>query len=264
VKRPTPERDQPSLLPPLEILFEDEHLVAANKPAGLATIPGRGERDSVLERLAAQLGLPHSGTIDPRLRVVHRLDKETSGALLFAKDVAAQRHLSHQFQNNRVEKEYLAIVVGKPNADEGEIDARLGPHVTRRDRMSVHKKGGRPARTLWKVEQRFRQLALLRVFPKTGKTHQIRVHLKHVGMPLVVDPLYNPPPEAGSPGGLHLSSFKRGYNPKRGQEERPLIDRLTLHAERLRFDHLDGRRVELVAPLPKDFRATLNMMRKYA
>ena len=106
--------------------------------------------------------------------------------------------------------------------------------------------------------------ALLRVFPKTGKTHQIRVHIKHVGVPLVVDLLYNPPTEAGSPGGLHLSSFKRGYRPKRGEEERPLIDRLTLHAERLRFDHPDGRRVEVVAPLPKDFRATLNMMSKYA
>jgi 23S rRNA pseudouridine955/2504/2580 synthase/23S rRNA pseudouridine1911/1915/1917 synthase len=248
----------------LEVLFEDAHLIAVNKPAGLATIPGRGERQSVLERLAAQVGLPHSGATDPRLRVVHRLDKDTSGALLFAKSIESQRHLSHQFQNNRVEKEYLAIVAGRPTADDGEIDARLGPHPTRRDRMSVMKKGGRPARTSWKVEQRFRRHALLRVFPRTGKTHQIRVHLRHVGLPLVIDPLYNPPTEAGSPVGLLLSTFKRGYRAKRGEDERPLIDRLTLHAERLRFQLLSGERIEVVAPPPKDFRVALNMMRKYA
>ena len=253
----------------LEILFEDDHLVAVNKPAGLATIPGRGETDSVLERLAAQLKLPHTGSDDPRLRVVHRLDKDTTGALLFAKNLAAQRHLSHQFQNNRVEKEYLAITAGRPPEPEGEIDAPLGPHPSRRERMSVLKKGGRPARTAWKVEEKFRQHALLRVFPKTGKTHQIRVHLKHVGAPLAVDALYNPPTEPGSPRadapvGLFLSSFKRGYRGKRDQEERALIGRLSLHAERLRFEHLDGRRIDIMAPLPKDFRTALNMMRKYA
>jgi RluA family pseudouridine synthase len=248
----------------LEILFEDQHLIAVSKPAGLATIPGRGETDSVLERLAKQVQLPCSGTSDPRLRLVHRLDKDTSGALVFAKDIDAQRHLSHQFQNNRVEKEYMAIVAGRPGDNEGEIDVPLGPHPTRRDRMSVLRKGGRPARTLWKVEQRFRQHALLRVLPRTGKTHQIRVHLKHVGLPLVVDPLYNPGDDPAAAGGLYLSNFKRGYRPKRGEDERPLIDRLTLHAERLRFDHLDGTRVEVVAALPKDFRAALNMMRKYA
>ena len=247
----------------LEILFEDDHVVAVNKPAGLATIPGRGETDSVLERLAAQLKLPHTGSDDPRLRVVHRLDKDTTGALLFAKNLAAQRHLSHQFQNNRVEKEYLAITAGRPAEPEGEIDAPLGPHPTRRERMAVQKKGGRPARTMWKVEERFRQHALVRVFPKTGKTHQIRVHLKHIGVPLVIDALYNPHAEAGLPGGFFLSSFKRGYRPKRDEQERPLIDRLTLHAERLRFEHPDGRRVEVIAPLPKDFRAALNMLRKH-
>jgi 23S rRNA pseudouridine1911/1915/1917 synthase len=248
----------------LEILFEDDHLIAVNKPARLATIPGRGETDSVLEHLAAQVKLPHTGADDPRLRVVHRLDKDTTGVLLFAKNVAAQRHLSHQFQNNRVEKEYLAITAGRPPEAEGEVDAPIGPHPTRRERMSVLKKGGRPARTAWKVQEKFRQHALLRVFPKTGKTHQIRVHLKHAGAPLVVDPLYNPPADAGAPRGLLLSTFKRGYRSKRDQEERALIDRLSLHAERLRFEHVDGTRVEVVAPLPKDFRTALNMMRKYA
>src|SRR3954454_12288835 len=136
---------------PIEILQETPDWVAVAKPAGLATIPGRGEDDSVLEALGAQLGLPSSGTADPRLRVVHRLDKETSGVLLFAKNSATQRHFSHQFQNNTVEKQYLAIVVGKPAADEGDVDAPLARHPTDPKRMAVTRHGGRPARTAWKV-----------------------------------------------------------------------------------------------------------------
>src|SRR3954471_11040002 len=156
---------------PIEILQETPDWVAVAKPAGLATIPGRGEDDSVLEALGAQLGLPSSGTADPRLRVVHRLDKETSGVLLFAKHTAAQRHFSHQFQNNTIEKEYLALVAGRPATDEGEVDAPLGRHPTDPKRMAVATHGGRPARTLWRVERRFRgspatgDLTLLRVFP---------------------------------------------------------------------------------------------------
>ena len=252
---------------PLEILFDNPNWVVVNKPAGLATIPGRGEDDSVLERLGGQLGLPSSGTADPRLRVVHRLDKDTSGVLLFAKNTETQRHLSHQFQNNTVEKQYLALVAGRPKESEGEIDAPLAPHPSSPKHMAVVKHGGRPARTLWKVEERFRHVTLLRVFPKTGKTHQIRVHLKHAGLPLAIDPLYNPPrADKGRPrppAGIYLSGFKRDYSPTRGEEERPLIARLTLHAERLSFTAPDGTRVELTAPPPKDFRATLNQLRRH-
>src|SRR3954451_3441811 len=158
--------------PALEILRETGDWVAVMKPAELATIPGRGEDDSVLERLGRQLALPSSGTADPRVRVVHRLDKDTSGVLLFAKHAAAQRHVSHQFQNNTVRKEYLALVGGKPAAREGEIDAALARHPTSPLRMAVVRHGGRPARTAWRVEEQFRDFTLLRVFPKTGKTHQ--------------------------------------------------------------------------------------------
>jgi 23S rRNA pseudouridine1911/1915/1917 synthase len=245
--------------PKLDILLDTPDLAAILKPAGLATIPGRGETTSAFEQLAAQLGLPCSGTADPRVRVVHRLDKDTSGVLLFARHVAAQRHLSHQFQNNTVQKEYLALVAGRPVEGEGTIDARLAPNPNNPKQMAVSKHG-RPALTLWKVEQRFRTHTLLRVFPRTGKTHQIRVHLKHAGMPLAVDPLYNP-----SAKPLLLSTLKRDYRPTRGEtEERPLIARLTLHAEKLRFQDLNGADVELVAPLPKDFRATLNQLSKLA
>ena len=179
----------------------------------------------------------------------------------FAKHRGAQQHLSVQFQNNLVEKEYLAIVAGRPAEDRGEIDVGIDVHPANPRKMTVTKHG-RPARTGWRVEQRFRGLALLRVFPKTGKTHQIRVHLLSVGMPLAIDALYNPKRDQKTPG-LLLSAFKRGYRPKEG-EERPLIDRLTLHAEKLRFARMNGERVEVVAAMPKDFRATLNMLSKYA
>jgi 23S rRNA pseudouridine1911/1915/1917 synthase len=243
----------------LPILLDDSDLVAINKPSGLATIPGRAETTSALEALGAQQSLPSSGTTDPRLRLVHRLDKDTSGVLLFAKNLPAQRHLSHQFQNNAIEKEYLALVAGRPKSDSGEIDAPLGLHPTSPRHMSVTKHG-RPARTLWRIEQRFRDMTLLRVFPKTGKTHQIRVHLAHIGFPLVIDPLYNP--RAG--GELLLSHFKRDYRRARDREERPLIARLTLHAEKLRFIHPNHQSVELIAAIPKDLRIALNMLAKYS
>jgi len=243
------------------LLWEDADYVAVNKLAGLATIPGRGEDESVLERLAGQLGLSCSGSQDPRLRVVHRIDKETSGVLLFAKNIDAQRHVSRQFQNNHVSKEYLAVVAARPAEMEGEVDASMARHPADPRRMAVVKHGGRPARTLWKVEELFRDYALLRVFPRTGKTHQIRVHLKLVGLPLAADPLY-PPPRPGVRPGIFLSSFKRGY--RCGKEtERPLIDRLTLHAQRLTFQDRTGREQRVEAPVPKDLGALLNMLRKY-
>lgn len=240
---------------PLEILHDDPVIVAVNKPVGLAAIPGRGETDSVLERLSRQLGLPCTGKSDPRIRVVHRIDKDTTGVMLFAKHIDAQRALSHQFQNNTIGKEYVAIVVGRIEADEGVIDAPLAPHPTIRERMSVVKKG-RPARSEWKVESRPRRFTVVRVFPKTGKTHQIRVHFAHIGHPLAIDPLY------GSGDPILLSQYKRNYRPTRAEEERPLISRLTLHAHRLTFTHPNGSTLTLEAPLPKDLRATIAQLNK--
>lgn len=189
---------------------------------------------------------------------MHRLDKDTSGVLLFATTRAAQQHLSHQFQNNTIEKEYLALVRGRPREREGVVDPPLAPHPTSPKRMAVVKHGGRPARTEWRVEETYRGFTLVRCFPKTGKTHQIRVHLMHAGFALAIDPLY------ASPAPIFLSQFKRDYRPTRGEKERPLINRLTLHAERLRFVAPDGSPVEIVAPPPKDFRAVLNQLRRHA
>jgi 23S rRNA pseudouridine955/2504/2580 synthase/23S rRNA pseudouridine1911/1915/1917 synthase len=241
----------------LTILFQSDDYVAIDKPTGLATIPGRGESDSAFQQLARQLGLPDRGDADPRLRVVHRLDKETSGVLLFAKNIDAQRHVSHQFQNNTVAKEYLAIVAGNPIESAGIIDAPLAIHPADKTRMHVSKRG-RPALTEWRVEQSFRRYAVVRCFPKTGKTHQIRVHLAHNGNPLAVDPLY------GNAVPLLLSSFKKKYHASRNDEERPLIARLTLHAEHLSFKNRDDDRVEIISPLPKDFRAAMNQLAKHA
>ena len=244
----------------LPILFQGGSILAIDKPAGLAVIPGRGESDTVLERLAAQLSLPWTGTADPRLRVVHRLDKDTSGVLLYATDVEAQRHLSRQFQNNTISKEYLALVAGHPTTEEGEIDSPIGPHPTVKQRMIVTKHG-RNSLTRWKVERRLGEWTLLRVFPKTGKTHQIRVHLKSIGLPLAIDPIYNPPRD-GAPIGLWLSQFKRDYRPSRGQE-RPLIARLTLHAHRLTFVDQAGDSHIIESIPPKDFRAILNQLSRH-
>ena len=246
----------------LEILWQTNDLVAVLKPAGLATIPGRAETDSVLQQIAALVKLPCTGKEDPRIRVVHRLDKETSGVLLFAKNKDAQRHLSHQFQNNTVEKEYVAISIGVAPGQTGEVDSPLCVNPGSKTRMMISS-SGRPAKTAWQVEDTFGDYNLIRCFPKTGKTHQIRVHLMSIGLPLAVDTLYNPPRGTALAAGIYLSQFKRGYRWTRGERERPLIARLTLHAEKLRFTNLDGERVELVAPLPKDFRATLNQLKNH-
>lgn len=240
----------------LTILYRQGDLVAIDKPAGLAVIPGRAETTSALELLAEQLGLPCKGTDDPRIRVVHRIDKDTSGVLLFALTIDAQRHLSEQFQNNTIHKEYLALVRGKAGGADGTINAPLAPHPVQKDRMHLSKHG-RPALTLWKVEKQFRKNTLLRCFPKTGKTHQIRVHLLSIGNPLLIDPLYN---QASKP--ILLSSLKHNYNLGKDAEERPLMSRLTLHAEKLRFNAPWGETVEITAPLPKDFRALLTQLAK--
>ena len=248
----------------LTILYEDADLVAVDKPAGVPTIPARGDDpDSILARLRKQLNLPEVGEVDARLRVVHRIDRDTSGVLLMAKHLSAQRMLSDQFRHREVSKQYLAIVSGRPTEPSGHIDANLAAVGAAGRKMGVVRHGGRPAVTDWQVERVYRDVALLRVFPRTGKTHQIRVHLKHIGLPLAIDPVYHPV-MAGKPVGVFLSTFKSKYRPPSDREERPLIDRLTLHAERLQFTRPDGQPMEIVAPLPKDFRATLNSLDKYS
>ncbi|MGF1633582.1 MAG: RluA family pseudouridine synthase [Phycisphaerae bacterium] len=245
----------------LTVLFESAEAVAVAKPPGVVTVPGRGESQSMLQLIAGQAGLPCAGSADPRIRPVHRLDKDTSGVLLFVKDRATQRHVSQQFQNNVAGKQYLALVSGRPDQDEGEIVAPLAPDPSRPNAMLVSKRGKR-AVTRWRIEESFRKYTLLRVFPETGKTHQIRVHMKSAGFPLVVDPLYHPPAR-GEEQGLYLSSFKPDYRDKHNRLERPLLARLSLHAERLSVDLPGSGQITIIAPLPKDFGAALNQLRRH-
>jgi len=234
----------------LEILWEDEHLMAVAKPAGLATVPGRGVDDSVLDRLTAA-GRP--------VRIVHRLDQQTSGVLLLAKDRDAQRHLCWQFMQRSVQKEYLAIVAGIPSQNSGTIDAKLARHP-KSDSIAIVSRHGQEAVTRWEVAQRLGDLTLLRCRPSTGRMHQIRIHLKSIGLPLAVDPVYNRPHDGGH-AGIFLSSYKRGYR-KKASEERPLIARLTLHAFRVNFHNLDDRPISVTCPPPKDFSATIAQLLK--
>ena len=235
-----------------DILYQDDHLLVINKPAGVLTIPGRQGEVALREVLAEQL------KIASELRLVHRLDRPTSGVLVLAKTIDAQRGLSRQFRRREVDKFYLALVRGVPDSPAGLIDVPLAPHPRQRHLMTVLRTRGRPSQTEWELVERFKRFSLLRCKLLTGRQHQIRVHLNHIGLPLAVDEHY------GGAEALCLSEFKRGYQTSRRGPERPLIDRLTLHAERLTFTHpATGEPFTSEAPLPKDFRATLNQLRKY-
>jgi 23S rRNA pseudouridine1911/1915/1917 synthase len=223
----------PSPLPaeemPLGILFEDAHLLVLDKPAGLVVHPGAGNREGTLAN-----GLLHhcagievvGGTERPG--IVHRLDKETSGCLVVAKTESAHRLLADQFASRGVEKTYLALVDGTPRMPHGTIEAAIGRHPVHRQKMAVVERG-RDALTRYRVLESREGKALVQCQPKTGRTHQIRVHLKHLGHPVSGDPAYG----------------------RRGSFERHM-----LHAWKLEFTHpATGERVSFTAPLPLDFPA---------
>jgi len=235
----------------LELLCQDADVLAVNKPAGLPTIPGRGNETSLIEILRERV----AGT---GVRLVHRIDRDTSGVVILARHLEAQRGLVRAFARREVEKEYWAIIPGTPAERSGRIDAPIQPHPRHKERMRVHPKG-RPAVTEWKVMESWAGDSLLRCRPLTGRRHQLRVHLAHAGMPLAVDPVY------GSGEGLYLSRLKPGYKPSRTHPEYPLIGRLSLHARSIRLAHpRSGEPFSATAEPPKDFRATINQLRRLA
>ena len=227
---------------PLHVLYEDEHLLAINKAAGMVVHPGVGTgEDTLVHALLAHCagGLSGIGGIE-RPGIVHRLDKETSGVLLVAKSDAAHRGLSEQFAGRHLRKEYLALVSGVPRLQSGVVDRAISRHPVHRERMTVGE-GGRPARTDWEIIEAFGgQSALLRCRIHSGRTHQIRVHLKSIGHPLLGDRVY-------------------GWKP---DPALPVPPRVMLHAERIAFLHpITARPLDVRAPLPEDFTHLLVVLR---
>ncbi|MCO6478138.1 MAG: RluA family pseudouridine synthase [Phaeodactylibacter sp.] len=234
-----------------DILYEDEHLIVANKPPGLLSIPDRfaPEKPNLLALLTHEYS---------KVWTVHRIDRETSGLICFARNEEAHRHLSLQFENRTVEKTYLALLDGISIPDEGTIDRPITESHKEVGKMTVAKKG-KEAVTHYQVAERFRQFTLAEVRIETGRTHQIRVHFESIGHPLAVDSLY------GRREAFFLSEVKqKGYHLGREKEERPLMSRLPLHAWKLALDHpRTEERMEFEAPLPKDFAAVLKQLRKW-
>ena len=249
----------------LSILYEDDDLLVIDKPAGLLVIPDRWDpsKPTVVKlarayrqaRAAAPAGVAAEA---PRIWVVHRLDRDTSGVLVLAKSAGAHAGLSRQFEQGGVQKTYLALVSSQGLRTAGVIRLPVGPHPQRPGMMAVRRRHGKSAVTHYSSVERFHGYTLLSVRPQTGRSHQIRVHLQAIGHPLAIDPLYG----SGQP--LLLSALKSSYRPKVGEVERPLMARLTLHAQRLELTHPGhGGPLKWEAPLPKDFAAVLRNLRRY-
>lgn len=233
----------------LEIIYSDADIVVANKPAGITVIPDRFQPElaTVQTILEKQFG---------KLWVVHRIDRNTSGVICFARNEHAHRHTSLQFQNHTVTKIYLAIVKGKMLLNTGVVDVPIAENMAHPGTMLVHKRG-KNAWTMYQVLEEFKHASLLQVEIKTGRTHQIRVHLNYLGNPLLVDDIY------GKSEAFYFSSLKRNYK-QTAETERPTIARLTLHAAQITLLHpVTEQPMNFTAALPKDLETTLKLLRKY-
>lgn len=231
-----------------EILLDNDHFIVLNKPSGLLSIPDReGKEISLKQMLQEKYG---------QIFTVHRLDRDTSGIIVFAKDEETHKYLSQAFEERTVEKYYLGIVNGVPPEKKMTINEPIAENTTKRGVMLIHQRG-KQSITDYEVLEEFGKFSLLRFRIHTGRTHQIRVHMQHVGHPIVVDTLY------GDATPIRVSSFKRNYNlSKNEEEERPILGRLGLHAEKLQFKDAQGNSYNVEAPLPKDMRALLQQLRK--
>lgn len=235
-----------------DIVFEDNSIVCLNKPAGILSIPDRYNPN-----------LPNAQTFLQKLYgqifTVHRLDKETTGILCFAKTEAAHRHLSLQFNQHSVTKIYHCLLQGSLLTPEGTIDLPIGENPLRAGTMRIDRQHGKPSMTHYKVLERFRHYTYTEAQILTGRMHQIRVHFKALGFPLMVDAIY------GKQQKFLLSSIKPKYHlQKNAENELPLLQRVPLHAHTLVLTHPEtDTPIHLSADLPKDLCATLNQLRKH-
>jgi 23S rRNA pseudouridine955/2504/2580 synthase/23S rRNA pseudouridine1911/1915/1917 synthase len=231
------------------ILFENEDFVAINKPPGMLSIPDReGKEPSLKSWLKEKYG---------EIYTVHRLDRETSGLILFAKNEEMHKFLSLAFEERAMEKIYGGIITGELIEKKGSIDMPVIEHPVKKGMMAVNKKG-KPSLTDYGVLEEFGLYSLVEFRIHTGRTHQIRVHMQYLGHPIVCDELY------GDARPILVSAIKRNYKlSKSEEEERPILQRLALHSRLLRFTDRKGQTHSLEAPLPKDMQALLQQLRKW-
>lgn len=247
----------------IPVLFEDEHLFAINKPARLLTSPDRYDRDrpNVMKLLHGAIAEGKPWAKDRGLTYLanaHRLDIDTTGVLLLAKNKPALVHLVNQFGSEKPHKTYVALVNGSPEEDAFDVDVPLGPHPRVLGLMAANPRSGKRAKTHFEVVTKFRGYTLLKCRPFTGRTHQIRVHLRWVSLPIVGDEQYR-----GKP--LLLSSIKRSYHFSKTKEERPLISSVALHAEELTVEHpVSGELVTIKADWPKDLKVAVKYLKQFA
>jgi len=227
---------------------ETDDWIAINKPAGLLSIPDREGKEKSLKILLKE----RYGNI----YTIHRLDKETSGLIVFAKNEVAHKHLSLQFEQRQTLKIYQGLVIGSLGEKKGTINIPIAEHPALNGTMITHRKG-KESLTDYEVMEDFKIYSLVQFRIHTGRTHQIRVHMKEIGHPVVCDSLYGD----GKP--ILVSSLKSKFKLSKDiEEERPILGRLALHSFQLAFLDANGRSIELEAPLPKDMRATLQQLGK--
>jgi 23S rRNA pseudouridine1911/1915/1917 synthase len=235
----------------INILYQDESIIAIDKQAGMLTIPDRYRKDipNLKRILTEKFG---------EIFIVHRLDKDTSGVLVFAKNADSHRNLNLQFQDNLPKRIYHVLVSGIFRKDELEIDIPIIPDPTNPS-LSIPSARGKDSKTIVTVLERFKNTTLLQCELVTGRHHQIRVHCGAVGHPLLVDEIY------GANDKFFLSSIKRKYHKGRNQEEKPIIQRVSMHSYQLGIIHpTRNEEINFQAEYPKDFKASLTLLRKYS
>ncbi len=247
---------------PLDVLFEDDGLVVVNKPPGMVVHPARGNWTGTLTSALAFRFKSLSDVGGPtRPGIVHRLDRDTSGVIVVAKTNAIHIHLSEQFHDRDVAKEYIAIANGPLDRDRDVIDLPIGRHPYQRDKMAIRKGHitSKPASTFYEVMSRHGKYTIVKVMPKTGRTHQIRVHLSHIGTPVLCDRLYGGHAEVTR--GMLLANARPHERSGLADAERDevILNRQALHAHRLAFEHPHtGKTMSFEAPLPADMQRVMD------